>query len=270
VAHSEDGRVRRVELGTGVGLAYDERGDPGLPPLLLVHAWVESRRSFDRLVPLLSSHFRVLSVDLRGHGRSDQPDSGYDLESLARDLEAFMAAVGLSTAVLVGSSSGGYVAQQLAVQAPSRVAGLVLVGSPRSLAGRPPFADEVDRLTDPIDPDWVRASLTWFPRYHDVPDWYLQDRVDEGVGMPARVWQRSLSGLTGSAAPTTAGVVTAPTLIIGGGRDELVPLAEQQLLAAAIAGSQLLVYDDAGHLVLWEQPERVAADVRDFVSGLPG
>jgi rifampin ADP-ribosylating transferase len=102
------------------------------------------------------------------------------------DVVAFMDAVGISSAVLLGSSSGGYIAQQVAVTSPDRVAGLVLVGSPRSLRGRPPFADEVDQLTDPVDAQWVREFLTWFPRFHQVPQWYLDDRVQDGAAMPAR------------------------------------------------------------------------------------
>jgi rifampin ADP-ribosylating transferase len=67
-------------------------------------------------------------MDQRGHGDAGKPATGYDLESLGADIEAFMDAIGLSSAVLVGSSSGGYVAQQVAVHSPARVAGLVLVG----------------------------------------------------------------------------------------------------------------------------------------------
>jgi len=89
---------------------------------------------------------------------------------LAEDSVAFMDALGISSAVLLGSSSGGYVAQQVAAISPHRVAGLVLVGSPRSLQGRPPFADEVDQLSDPVDEVWVRDSLTWFPRFDPVPE----------------------------------------------------------------------------------------------------
>ncbi len=79
----------------------------------------------------------MLSLDQRGHGDAEKPVGGYDLGSFAADVEAFMDTAGLAAAVLVGSSSGGYVAQQVALDAPSRVSGLVLVGSPRSLHARP-------------------------------------------------------------------------------------------------------------------------------------
>ncbi len=101
--------------------------------------------------------------------------------------------------MLVGSSSGGYVAQQVAVDFPDRVAALVLVGSPRSLRGRPAFADEVERLRDPVDPAWVRESLTWFPLLHDVPDWYVDARVEDGLRLPgARVARHPDRALHGS------------------------------------------------------------------------
>jgi len=176
--------------------------------------------------------------------------------------------VGLQSAVLLGSSSGGYVAQQVAVQVPRRVDGLVLVGAPRSLRGRPAFADEVDRLTDPVDPSWVGESLTWFPRYHHVPDWYIKDRIRDGLRVPAHVWMAGLAGLTAAVPPSESGTITAPTLIIWGERDELLPLQDGHLLAAAIPGSRLVVYQDTGHLVLWEQPQRVATDLVDFVARL--
>jgi rifampin ADP-ribosylating transferase len=196
------------------------------------------------------------------------PAAGYGLSDFASDVEAFMDAVNIESAILLGSSSGGYVAQQVAAASPRRVVGLVLVGSPKTLEGRPAFADEVDRLTDPIDPAWVRASLEWFPRLHPVPDWYIDDRVADGVRMPARVWKESLEGLTTAKPPTQTGTITAPTLIIWGARDELLPRGDQEALQAAIPGALLLVYEDTGHLVLWEQPERVAADLVDFIDRL--
>ena len=139
---------------------------------------------------------------------------------------------------------------------------------PGSLQGRPAFADEVDRFTDPVDPTWVEESLTWFPRYHEVPDWYIKDRIHDGARVPAHVWMAGLTGLTSAVPPSESGTITAPTLIIWGERDELLPPHDRDLLAAAIPGSRLIVYEDTGHLVLWEQPQRVASDLTGFVAEL--
>jgi pimeloyl-ACP methyl ester carboxylesterase len=207
---------------------------------------------------------RAVAMDLRGHGEADKPPTGYALTEVADDVVAFMDAVGLASAVLLGSSSGGYVAQQVAVTHPHRVSGLMLVGSPRDLRGRPSFADEVDALSDPVDAAWVRESLTWFPRFHPVPESYIDDRVQDGVMLPARVWRESLYGLCNAEPPTQTATITCPTLIVCGDRDQLVPREQQEQLAAAIPGSRLLIYENTGHLVLWEQPERVARDLTSF------
>ena len=196
-----------IHLSTGVDVRYVAQGDPSGVPVLLLHAWGESLGCFDRLTRLLPTTIRVLAMDQRGHGDSDKPADAYSLTDFAGDVTAFLDAMGLPSAVLVGSSSGGYVAQQVAITSPKRVRGLVLVGAPRSLHGRPPFADEVDQLTDPIDRAWVKDSLTWFPRFHDVPEWYIEARVDDGVQMPARVWRQALAGLSEATPPTETGTI---------------------------------------------------------------
>jgi rifampin ADP-ribosylating transferase len=261
-------QIHTVRLASGVKLTYSQHGDPSGVPVLLLHAWDESLGCFDRLFPLLSPAMHVLAMDQRGHGDADKPASGYALMDFAADVEAFIDAMDLKSALLLGSSSGGYVAQQVAIDVPHRVTGLVLVGSPRSLRGRPAFADEVDQLVDPVDRAWVQSSLTWFPRFHDIPDWYIQDRIDDGVRMPAHVWRQALTGLITAKPPTETGTITAPTLIIWGARDELLSWEDERALAVAIPGSRLVVYEDTGHLVLWEQPERVSSDLAGFVDGL--
>ena len=101
-----------------------------------------------------------------------------------------------------------------------------------------------------------------------MPDWYIKDRIRDGLRVPAHVWMAGLAGLTTAVPPSEAATITAPTLIIWGERDELLPPQDGYRLAAAIPGSRLIVYKDTGHLVLWEQPERVATDLADFVAGL--
>jgi len=260
--------VRVVRLSTGVSLRYVTSGDASETPVLLLHPWGESLSCFDRLLPLLPATIRAVAMDQRGHGHADKPPEGYALTDFAEDVDALMDALGLQAAVLVGSSSGGYVAQQVSIINPGRVKGLVLVGSPRSLQGRPSFADEVDQLADPIDRSWVAEFLQCFPLFHEVPDWYLEDRIDDGVRLPAHVWRDAFTGLITAAPPTKTATITAPTLIIWGDRDGLLTREDQEALSAAIPGSRLVVYEDTGHLVLWERPERLATDLTAFVMSL--
>ena len=105
----EDRTIPRVRLSTGVTLPYVAHGASSGTTVLLLHAWGESRRSFDRLLPLLPPELRVFAMDQRGHGEADKPLSGYLLQDFAHDIPAFMDEHGVSRAVLLGSSSGGYV-----------------------------------------------------------------------------------------------------------------------------------------------------------------
>ncbi len=260
--------LQRLRVSPDVRLAYVSIGPPDAQPVLLLHAWDESRRSFDRMLRLLPAGVHAIALDQRGHGDSDAPPGGYSLQSVADDVVAFIDAAGLAPVVLLGSSSGGYVAQQVASTSPERVAGLVLVGSPRTLQDRPEFADEVLALTDPIDPGWVRQFLNWFPLRQPVPDWYLQDRISDGVRIPAHVWRQAFSGLCEARPPTEARQITTPTSVIWGDRDDVLTREHQDDLVAALPSSRLIVYEDTGHLVLWEQPERLVGDLRAHLERL--
>ncbi|MGY1604375.1 alpha/beta fold hydrolase [Geodermatophilus sp. SYSU D00815] len=254
-----------LHLSTGLRTGFTEAGDPdGRPALLLLHSWAASRREFARLQPLLPSWLRSVAVDLRGHGDADKPASGYDVPTLARDVVAVLDALDLPAAVLVGASSGGYVAQQVAVDAPGRVDGLLLAGAPRDLhRRRAPFADEVDRLRDPVDPAWVRAFTRGFTD-RPLPDWYVELCVEDALRIPAAVWRASLRGLGEAPAPTDSGAIRAPTLVVSGDRDHLLADQAAQLLAA-IPHARPVRYRDAGHVVLWDEPERLAADIAAFL-----
>jgi pimeloyl-ACP methyl ester carboxylesterase len=116
-----------VRLGTGLTVPYVAQGDRCGVPVVLLHAWGESVGCFDRLLPLLPATIHAVAMDQRGHGAADKPADGYTLPELADDVVAFLDAVGLTSAVLLGSSSGGYVAQQVAVRTPDRVAALSLL-----------------------------------------------------------------------------------------------------------------------------------------------
>ena len=248
-------------LRNGLELPYVEQGDPDGVPVLLLHAWLDSRGYFGQLLAALPERIHAFAFDQRGHGDATKPADGYELREFADDIGAFMDAVGLHAAVLAGASSGGYVAQRFAVDDPRRTLGLALLGSPRSLRGpRPPFADVVATLEDPIDAAFVR-ELNDGMVGREVPEAIMNALCRENLKVPARVWRDAFEGLRAAEPPLDTGPISAPTLIVWGARDALLPRADQEAMAAQIPGARLVIYDDVGHLPVIEAAERVAADV---------
>jgi pimeloyl-ACP methyl ester carboxylesterase len=253
--------VHLAVLRDGLELPYVEHGDPDGVPLVLLHGWLDSLRCFDRLMAVLPERIYALAFDQRGHGDAAKPAAGYGLGDFANDVGTFMDAVGLEAAVLAGASSGGYVAQRFAVDDPGRTLGLALLGSPRSLRGpRPRFADVVATLEDPIDAAFVRELSEGMVEC-EVPEAVMATLCEETLKVPARVWRDAFEGLLAAEPPLETGRISAPTLIVWGARDALLPRADQEALAAEIPGARLVVYPDVGHLPVIEEPERVAADL---------
>ena len=252
----------------GLELPYVEQGDPDGVPVVLLHGWVDSRRCFERVMAVLPESIHAFAFDQRGHGDASKPSDGYALRDFADDVSAFMDAVGLDAAVLAGASSGGYVAQRLAVDNPGRTLGLALVGSPRSLRGpRPPFADVLAGLDDPIDAAFAR-ELSEGMVVREVPNAVMATLCEENLKAPARVWRDAFDGLLAADPPLDTGRISAPTVIIWGARDSLLPRGDQEAMATEIPGARFVVYPDIGHLPVVEAPERVAADIAALCEGV--
>jgi len=176
-----------------------------------------------------------------------------------------MGELAIEAGVIVGHSGGGYIAQGVAVDHPDRTLGAVLVGAPRAFDDNPAVAElgeEVRRLTDPVDPAFVRAfqeSCLAEP----VPAAFLEAVIAEGGKL---VWRSYLDGRLSADVPTEAGTIAAPTLILWGDRDAFITRGDQEALRDAIPGAELVVYEGTGHCPHWERPERAAADLASFAA----
>lgn len=265
--------VGSVELDSGLELPYMEQGDPTGVPLLLLHGFAGSWRSFEQVLRHLPDSMYAFAVTQRGHGDASKPADGYTVRDFAADVGAFMDALGLEAAVLVGASSGGIVARRFAIQHPERTRGLVLLGTPATLRGNPlverMWESTISRLTDPIDPAFVRefAEATVTP---SVPEDRVEKIVAQAMKLPARAWRETNRGLLEDDSFSELGKISAPTLIIWGDQDDISSRADQEMLAAAIPGSRLLVYRGAGHTFFFELPDRVASDLVAFVQEING
>jgi non-heme chloroperoxidase len=121
---------RTMPLESGPRLSYVEYGDPGAETLVLLHGITDSSFSFSRLLPLLDpNRYHAYALDQRGHGDSERPACCYGMDDFAADVVAFLDAVGVSRASVVGHSMGSVVARRVAATYPDRVDRLVLIGS---------------------------------------------------------------------------------------------------------------------------------------------
>lgn len=240
-------------------------------PVLLLHGYTDSRRSYDRVLAQMPDFLNAIAVSQRGHGDSDRPEQGYCPSDFSADLLHFMDAMNIERAVMVGHSLGACIAQRFAIDFPDRTLGLVLVGSFYTLNAHPAALElwnsTVSRLADPIDPNTVRTFQAATVA-HALPAGFFELVVQESLKVPARVWKDALRCAMESDFSMELPKIKAPTRLIWGERDAFATRLEQSALLAAIPGSSLSIYEGAGHAPHWEEPARFVNEVADFVRDL--
>jgi non-heme chloroperoxidase len=259
-------RFASTVLGTGPKVHYAEQGHPEGEAIVLVHGWPDSWFSFSRVLAMLPTHYHAVAFDQRGFGNSERPACCYGIDDLAADLVVFLDAVGIRRASLVGHSLGSFIARRVAETRPERVARLVLISSAVTAANKVLVAAQASlrTLQNPVPPEFARqfqASTASRP----LPEAFLEQLVAESRKLPARVWRDAADGVVAFDDAADLGRIAAPTLLVWGDRDGLLPREEQQRLAAAIPGARSQVYPETGHSPHWEHPERFAADLDAFM-----
>ena len=269
--------------GKGIRLHYLEWGSSGQPAVLL-HATGFLARLWGPVAVGLSSRFHVYGYDNRGHGDSERPGVGsYDWFNLADDLGAFLRALDLPRAVLVGHSSGGAVAAYLAATAPERVAGLALI-EPIAPRSNPPgmAMAQVEELAKGAEKrrllwpsrEAVIASYRKKPLFSLWPESMLDLYVTEGTRrradgqfelkcpgeVEAEIYRKSLLFNVLSVLPE----INCPTLVIRGELTQPHLARMSETVAKGIAGAELVTLEEAGHLSPMERPEALTAELLRF------
>jgi pimeloyl-ACP methyl ester carboxylesterase len=252
-----------ASLANGARLEYVERGDPTGVPVVFLHGYSDSWHSFELNLPYLPTSVRALALTQRGHGDSDRPATGYALSDYVADVEAFLDALGIERAVIVGHSMGTFVALRFAIRHPERTLGLVLLGALASIPDKPVMVElreAVSSFTDPVDLEFIREfqeSTVSRP----VPADFLATVIAESQKLPARVWQATCEGWFTEDDEPEFEAIRAPTLLLWGDQDPYGTRADQDLLGERIPDAQLLVYEGIGHALHWQEAARVAADI---------
>lgn len=253
-------------------VAYRESGSG--PSVLLLHATLHDRHDFDPVVETLARRYRTIAVDWPGHGDSDPVDATMEPGAplFADVLEDVVDGLGLSRAVLIGNSVGGFAAARLAINRPGFVAGLILVNSGGFVPWNPLSRMSCQVLGTPavfrrIAPLFVRG--------------YMRAKTDSDRKISARAIAmakkaegiRTGTGLWRSFATpehdlrSRAGELSAPTLIVWGKKDIAIPLSAGRATHDAIRGSRLEILD-TGHVVFSSEPEGFLAVAEPFLQSV--
>ena len=259
----------RVRTKTGVNLDYADLGARDGTPVVLIHGYLDSWRIWESCLPYLATSFRLIAVTLRGFGESDKPQSGYEMADFARDIDAFMDAIDLSSAIIVGHSMGGLIAHQIATDYSHRVIKLVLVGTAATGEGNEALGgsamETVMALEDPVSDEFIKQAQCE-QIVHEVADICLDAILHESYKVPARVLKDSMLGMLSENHRHRLREIDVPTLICFGDGDIYFTFKDQQQLVAAIPGAIFKSYKGVGHGVQWEIPEEFAKDLNAFVN----
>ena len=275
-------RSRFMDLPEGLQVHYRDQGLTSGPSVVMVHGFSASLHAWEPWVRLIGNRYHVVTLDLPGHGLTRAP-SGYQasIDGYADLVDEVARRLNLGPYVVVGNSMGGGVAWDDALRHPADVRGLVLVDA----AGWPSKARKGDGplifrlLRNPVARGFMRTIDIRPMTKSGLEDAYLDKRlvtpalVDRYVDLARAPGHRDIL-LTIQGMPK-AGVtrdtctrITAPTLVMHGEQDKLIPLAHGQAFAAAIPVAKLVTYPGVGHVPMEQIPERSAADLEAFLDSL--
>jgi pimeloyl-ACP methyl ester carboxylesterase len=253
-------------------LAYIDMGDPKGPPVVLIHGYTDNARDWVPLIPYLSKHYRLIVVDIRGHGRSDKPECCYARIDFAYDIKLLLDALHIAKADIVGHSLGSMITQVLAEQWPDRVRKVILISStggprPGSRPEKPEFdfAAEIRKLQEPIDPD-SPFMVAWWDSPKPVNPEFIRRQRRDAANIPLAVWLAVLDqGANPADIQRNLPKLKAPALLIWGSDDPIMEEEVRQTLREALPSATVKVFEGLGHNPFWEEPQAVAVVINEFL-----
>ncbi|MEZ5428317.1 MAG: alpha/beta fold hydrolase [Pyrinomonadaceae bacterium] len=253
----------------GAKIRYLEAGDPSKPTVILLHGLGGQAESWYANIPALSAEFHVIAPDQIGFGNSDKPFLKYRIGTLVDFLDKFMAELKIEKASLVGNSMGGWVAGLMAVKYPNRVEKLILADAagilPKEIDLR-----EIYQLNNSTR-DEIRANMKRvfanpaFQTNEAMVDQFMTQRVSINDGYTINSLIESIRRQE-DFLDERLGEIKAPTLIIWGREDALIPLADGEKFNKGIKGSELAIFDNCGHVPQIEKAADFNKKVLEFLN----
>ncbi len=265
----EDRPVNVIDLGSG-------------PPLVFIHGLAGCWQNWLEQLPVFAAERRVIAIDLPGFGFSAMPRETISISGYARIVEGLLHELGVDAAAVVGNSMGGFIGAELAIDYPERVERLVLVSSAGITTDHAPIGRLVPALRFAerallIATGAVAARSDTVARRRRLRLVTLSIAVAHPTLLPGPLSAEQLRGsgkpgfidafqsITHYAIRDRLPQIAAPTLIVWGANDRLVPQRDAEVFARLIPDARKIVYADTGHVSMLERPGRFNADLHSFL-----
>lgn len=268
-----DDNRQYVKLNTGITMSYVEMGDAEGKPVILQHGMTDNSRVWSLTAPYLAKQgYHVYMPDLRGHGYSDKPDDGiYTISDYSQDLNAFMEAMNIEKADLVGHSLGSMTMQMFMLLYPEKCEHVMLVAStPVDEEADSAFASTYEMALDLKDDEHPSDEFIeeWYTNPNPVDEEFLSYVKKESQQLPASSWRAISAGISSEVMTNMYQFIdqSIPVMIIHGTADSFFSDDAQTELQQDLPNAKYVAYDGIGHNVEYEVPERLANEILEFIN----
>jgi pimeloyl-ACP methyl ester carboxylesterase len=262
-------------LVNGVNLYYEVSGSGA--PVILIPGFGAGMWIWFKQVPAFSESYQTIVFDNRGVGKSDKPLAPYAIAQMADDVAGLLTALGVKRAHILGASMGGFIAQELALRYPQLIRSLVLCctsfGGPNHVAPAPETLAAFGSFTGLNLESRIRQnfhlafSAAYERQYPEEVEAIVQMRINNPV--PEHAYLNQLQAAMGFNTEARVAQITAPTLIITGDHDLMVPPQNSHNLAAKISQAKLAIIAGAGHSLFIEETALFNKTVQEFWQSVP-
>jgi pimeloyl-ACP methyl ester carboxylesterase len=258
----------------GIKIYYEEQGKG--EPLILINGLAFPMDLWFAQIRELSKDFRVIALDNRGIGRTDQPDEEYSIAMMASDTVGLLKALGIEKSHVAGLSMGGFISQEIALSYPDVVNRLILIatgmGGGRSAElGRPFWEKAAAAISGKLPEQVYRIDLTlmtapgFVEKHSDILDQAVSLRMKNP--QPLHAFLRQFAAANVFNINNRAQNITQPTLIILGKDDPIFPIPLAEDYQKTLPKAKMIIYENCGHAILLEKPDQLSRDIREFLKG---